>query len=171
MTTRSIVLRFASTCYDCGADLKAGTTARWFGKGRVSCCGGSDRAPAAKPAAPPAPIPAPVLAKPAPAPAPVPKIAATATAAPASSPWPAGLLQLARETGVPVDSLAAGLTPADVATLAVARPMLRLLVRLSSGARVIVPAQYAQHVISCISESLMDRVRDVAVLAGETAGG
>lgn len=36
---RSIVLRFAAQCFDCGASLSAGSTARWFGKGRVSCCG------------------------------------------------------------------------------------------------------------------------------------
>lgn len=72
---RSIVLRFDATCFDCGAHIPAGTTARWFGKGRVSCCGADrplergDYSPAAVPSDPPkAKAPAP-LAPPPPVPA------------------------------------------------------------------------------------------------------
>jgi hypothetical protein len=52
-----------------------------------------------------------------------------------------------------------------VATLAEKTPNQRLLVRLSSGARFIVPALHCAHVIRCIEESLVDRCRDVALLA------
>lgn len=54
-----------------------------------------------------------------------------------------------------------GLSPADVATLAVRAPTLLLLVRLSSGARLVIPAEHTAHVLRCIEESLVDRVRDV----------
>jgi hypothetical protein len=37
--TRWITTRFDSTCYDCGSPIPKGTRVRWFGKGRVSCCG------------------------------------------------------------------------------------------------------------------------------------
>ncbi len=32
---RTITLKFAAKCRDCGADLAKGTTARWYGRGRV----------------------------------------------------------------------------------------------------------------------------------------
>jgi hypothetical protein len=35
----TITLRFDGICRDCGAALKAGTRARWYGKGRVYCAG------------------------------------------------------------------------------------------------------------------------------------
>lgn len=73
--------------------------------------------------------------------------------------------QLARDTGISVEALASGLSPKDVETLATKTPNQRLLVRLSSGARFIVPALHAAHVLRCISESCVDRVRDVALLA------
>lgn len=39
---RSIVLRFDAVCTDCGRSLSAGSSARWFGRGRVSCCGSAN---------------------------------------------------------------------------------------------------------------------------------
>ena len=41
---RLISLRYGATCVDCGKDLAPGTKARWFGRGRVSCCGGEHTA-------------------------------------------------------------------------------------------------------------------------------
>lgn len=69
---RSITLRYDTTCHDCGRTLPAGTVARWFGKGRVSCCGqaqrdadpngrGAERLDSFRPAAaPPSPSAAPL---------------------------------------------------------------------------------------------------------------
>lgn len=34
-----IKLKYAATCADCGSELEAGSRARWFGRGNVSCCG------------------------------------------------------------------------------------------------------------------------------------
>lgn len=36
---KKIRLRYDAVCVDCGEALAAGTEARWFGRGRVSCCG------------------------------------------------------------------------------------------------------------------------------------
>lgn len=205
---RSIVLRFDAQCYDCGAALPAGSTARWFGKGRVSCCG-SDAAPSSPARAPGAPSPvrqplpprmAPsVPSSPAPLPAPLPlkrcacgaratvdstpmaasgtwqchACAGIAAPAPAAAPHKAippylpspELAELARATGIDVAELASGMRPAQVAILAERAPAQRLLVRLSSGARFIVPARDCAHVIRCVEESLVDRCRDVSLLA------
>lgn len=32
---RRITLKFAGTCADCGAELPVGSTARWYGRGRI----------------------------------------------------------------------------------------------------------------------------------------
>jgi hypothetical protein len=77
----------------------------------------------------------------------------------------APLAQLARDTGVPVENLASGLSQTHVAILAAKTPNQRLLVRLASGARFIVPALHAAHVIRCVEESCVDKCRDVALLA------
>lgn len=140
---RSIVLRFDATCFDCGASLSAGTTARWFGKGRVSCCGDQYRNRAAATSFVPdaASAPAPLAVHSAP------------------------VTQLARDVGIPPEALAAGLNPVQLTTLAEKAPHTRLVVRLSSGARFIVPAVHAHHVIRCVGESMIDRIRDVALLA------
>jgi hypothetical protein len=36
---RVIELKYQGTCRDCGANLPAGTTAKWYGRGRVYCYG------------------------------------------------------------------------------------------------------------------------------------
>lgn len=162
---RSIVLRFDATCFDCGRSLSAGTTARWFGRGRVSCCGGQTNGQ--PPAIPPSALPpssAPVAGRwtiqPKP---PVPLSSMTPTASPSR---PANrVAELALATGIPIDNLSAGMTPAHVSTLATKAPNVKLLVRLTSGARFIVPALHAHHVLACIAESCRDTTRDVALLA------
>jgi hypothetical protein len=112
---RSIVLRFAAQCFDCGASLSAGSTARWFGKGRVSCCGN----PTTKP-----------------------------------------VDQL-------TNALQQGMQPHHLPIVAEQSPTMLLCVRLVSGARFLVTAQHAVHVIRCIEESLQDKVRDVMRAAGD----
>lgn len=182
---RSIVLRFDATCFDCGRSLSAGTTARWFGRGRVSCCGGSAApAPAPLNGAPSSPAVRPYVPPPAGS-VRQPLNLAPANGAPLPSqspvvpppyvpvpPWldrsNRNLYRLAEDTGVPVENLAAGLTPDHVATLATKTPNQRLVVRLSSGARFIVTAQHAAHVLRCVAESMVDRIRDVALLAEGT---
>lgn len=161
--TRSIVLRFDATCIDCGRSLSAGSTARWFGKGRVSCCG-TGAPDQTGPFGARAPLQPVTTVTPTPT-APAPHVPL--------SPWIDAaslkpLDELARDTGIPIESLASGLSPAHVETLARVRPHQRLLVRLTSGARFIVPAEHARHVIRCLEESLIDRVRDVALLADST---
>ena len=161
---RSIVLRFAAVCYDCGRSLSAGTTARWFGKGRVSCCGGQrpsnpgDYSPAAMPIDPPRPQAVPA--------------ASSATPSQQVTNAPAGPNT---EESLPpglrfgTDSLDAelaqavrcGLNPTQLNRLAQVAPGQRLCVRLSSGARFVVTAQHAPHLLACITESCRDRIRDV----------
>lgn len=159
---RSIVLRFDATCFDCGRSLSAGTTARWFGKGRVSCCGNpqtkpGDYSPAAVPSNPPR---------------------QTVPASPSSgSPAITDAERRESERNVPVpaspafgdDALDAelsmavrcGLSPAQLNRLAQVAPGQRLCVRLSSGARFVVSAQHAVHLLACITESCRDKIRDV----------
>jgi hypothetical protein len=162
---RSIVLRFDAQCFDCGASLPAGSTARWFGKGRVSCCGSANgAAPLPRSAFVPGSIGHAAASSSAPAPAhahaPLP-------------PWLPSpeLAELSARTGVPVESLSSGMRPEHVAQLASSAPRQRLLVRLNSGARLIVPAEHCAHVIRCIEESLVDRCRDVALLADKFGEG
>lgn len=162
--SRSIVLRFDATCIDCGRSLSAGSTAKWFGKGRVSCCGTGAPAPSSSSSSSSL-APSPSVFDRAPAPAPHVPL----------SPWlDAGSLkpldELARDTGIPIDAFASGLNSSHVEVLARVRPNQRLLVRLSSGARFIVPAEHARHVVRCVEESLIDRVRDVALLSDSTRG-
>jgi hypothetical protein len=182
---RSIVLRFDAVCHDCGSPLSAGTTARWFGKGRVSCCGNpatkpGDYSPAAVPTDPPRARPSladRIAANPYNAPRPAfasPLDAArdreTGSATRMQPNVPLSRVEsLSVDTGVPVENLSAGLTAAHVATLATKTPNTRLLVRLQSGARLIVPALHAAHVVRCVEESCIDRVRDVALLAEGTS--
>lgn len=165
---RSIVLRFAATCFDCGSSLSAGSTARWFGRGRVSCCGNpstkpGDFSPAAVPSDPPRARPA------GSAPAPYPVTYAAARMQPHVPLSP--IEQLSVDTGIPLENLSAGLNPAQLAKLAGSHPHQRLCVRLQSGARFIVTAQHAAHVIRCLEESCIDRVRDVALLADKHGEG
>lgn len=186
---RMIVLRFAATCVDCGASLSAGSSARWFGRGRVSCCGGQG-SPQASPTPPlgsngpadplghlvpplgsRAPIaPSIPVAQPVPPVDGVPFGTAPHRAIPGY--LPSGqLAQLARDTGIDVAALASGLSPEQVGILAAKTPNQRLIVRLSSGARCIVPALHAVHVARCIGESCIDRVRDIALLADGLGSG
>ncbi len=37
---RILTTRYPARCHDCGEDIPVGTQVRWFGRGRVSCCGG-----------------------------------------------------------------------------------------------------------------------------------
>jgi hypothetical protein len=162
---RSIVLRFDATCFDCGSLLSAGTTARWLGKGRVSCCPpDADNArraatAATRPYLPP--FDAPRNDRP--------ELNPRSSAAPGARMQPnvplSRVESLSVDTGVPVENLASGLSPEHVAILAAKTPNQRLLVRLQTGARLIVPALHAEHVLRCITESCIDRVRDVALLA------
>lgn len=158
---RSIVLRFPATCADCGRSLSAGTTARWFGRGRVSCCGSpqtqpGDYSPAAVPSNP----------KPLPRSAFVNGSIGEAAADAAQPKVPLSPLeQCALDTGIPIEALASGLSQAHVQALAASHPNMRLLVRLSSGARFIVPTLHAMHVLACISESCRDKIRDVSKAA------
>lgn len=176
---RSIVLRYDATCFDCGRPLAAGTTARWFGKGRVSCCGTPDSARSARQeldslreralaaAAPEADVSYLIdacrrqiesrgylpdsdearalyrLANPRPA---------------APTPAPADPESARRAR---IESDAVRLDVDAVATLATKAPTMLLLARLSSGARLLVPAEHAAHVLRCIEESCVDRVCDV----------
>lgn len=141
---RSIVLRFEATCFDCGRSLPAGSTARWFGKGRVSCCGA--RADAATGAPP---------------------VAFPRTPSPVAQPLPAPL-PLAGESDID-RALLLGLNPSQLPIVAARTPSLLLLVRLQSGARFLVPAQHAEQVIRCVSESMIDRVRDVTRATSQVA--
>lgn len=144
---RSIVLRFDAQCVDCGRSLSAGTTARWFGRGRVSCCGGqapSSVAPQARPSSVP-PLPPSSSVNPLPAHS-VPSYPSFGTQA-----LDAELAQAVK----------CGLSPAQLSRLAQVCPEQRLCVRLGSGARFVVTAQHAQHLIACITESCRDRIRDV----------
>lgn len=173
--TRLIVLRFDATCFDCGRSLSAGTTARWFGRGRVSCCGGQP--PTTLPPVPTVPVsstqpntfrmPNPNRATNTLAFNGAPITPAVPSPAPTTRPTNR-VAQLALDTGIPIDSLSAGMLPAQVDVLASKAPNTRLLVRLSSGARFIVPALHAQHVLRCVAESCVDRIRDVALLAEES---
>jgi hypothetical protein len=190
---RSIVLRFDATCFDCGSSLSAGTTARWFGKGRVSCCGDQYRNRAATSTfVPDAPrndrpelnprfkrVPAPPAVPPAPqvcsntlsfaSPLDAARDRETGSAARMQPNVPLSRVEsLSADTGIPLENLSAGLTAAHVAQLATSHPNQRLLARLQSGARLIVPALHAAHVLRCIEESCIDRVRDVALLAAGT---
>ena len=199
---RTIVLRFDATCFDCGSPIPAGSAARWFGKGRVSCCGAGAPNPIAGRASIDdakrrGPFPAPradanvpplQVAPPgdsaaifraaldraradAAAGVPVPLSSLVPQGAPAQHvdvpPYvpSAELQQLANATGITIAALASGLGASDVAILAERAPRQRLLVRLQSGARFIVPAEHCAHVVRCIEESCIDRVRDVALLA------
>jgi hypothetical protein len=159
---RSIVLRFDATCFDCGRSLSAGSTARWFGKGRVSCCGDAF----ANRAAASSFVPASAVTTSVTSSKPLPMH----NAIPACIPSPE-LEQLARDTGIELGALASGLTADQVAILAQKTPNQRLIARLQSGARCIVPAVYAAHVIRCVEESCIDRVRDVSLLADKYADG
>lgn len=187
---RSIVLRYDATCFDCGRPLAAGTTARWFGKGRVSCCGTPDSARSARQeldslreralaaAAPEADVSYLIdacrrqiesrgylpdsdearalyrLANPRPA-------APTPAPADPESARRARIESDAVRLDVDAERLFCGLSVADVATLATKAPTMLLLARLSSGARLLVPAEHAAHVLRCIEESCVDRVCDV----------
>ena len=42
---KTITTRYPACCADCGADIPVGSTVRWFGRGRVSCCGKSSPTP------------------------------------------------------------------------------------------------------------------------------
>lgn len=75
------------------------------------------------------------------------------------------IAQLSLDTGIPVENLSAGLSPVQVATLASKAPNTKLVCRLSSGARFVVHAQHAAHVLRCIDESCIDRIRDLSCLA------
>ena len=162
---RSIVLRFAAQCFDCGSSLPAGTTARWFGRGLVSCCpldaDGKRRAQTATDSgARPLP-PLPSSASPQ-----VRKFVADASAeldraARAPQPLPVAQANADGLSAALQRALVEGLSPAQVAELATLTPILLLLVRLRSGARLIVPARDAVHVCACIAESCRDHVRDV----------
>lgn len=207
--TRSIVLRYPATCHDCGNQLEAGTTARWFGRGRVSCCGTPDATTSRR-------APAPVLGS---DPKPVhngaanrvevqravdaaeldaadPVIQARARldalstaqrqadargycngfakqellrahyckaflAAVADLPFQQPEPPAVEPAQTIDDALQQGLTPELLARVAASQPTLRLLVRLQSGARFIVPAEHCAHVIRCVEESCIDRVRDI----------
>lgn len=156
---RSIVLRFDATCVDCGRSLPAGSTARWFGRGRVSCCGSPSNAPSSRVAVAPAPV---MPRSPFPSSADVDR-ARAARIMPPSNPAPAPITP-AQSAALPPElatALQVGMQAAHVAELARVAPSTRLLVRLQSGARFIVPAEHAAHVIRCVSESMVDRVRDV----------
>lgn len=152
---RSIVLRFDSTCVDCGRSLPAGSTARWFGRGRVSCCGSPSNAPAA-----------PVAVAPAPQPRALPRSAFVPGSigfAAAQPPAPAPITP-AQSAALPPElarALQCGMQSTHVAELARIAPSTRLCVRLDSGARFIVTAEHAAHVLACIVESCRDRIRDV----------
>lgn len=168
---RSIVLRFPAVCADCGRSLSAGTTARWFGRGRVSCCGSpqtkpGDFSPAAVQTDPPRQngiVDFGRSARP------------VTSQTPPVSPERAKLNEMiaklppleqcALDTGIPIEALASGLSQAHVQALAASHPNMRLLVRLSSGARFIVPTLHAMHVLACISESCRDKIRDVSKAA------
>lgn len=198
---RSIVLRFDATCFDCGRSLSAGTTARWFGRGRVSCCGGkppvvpSNQADASVPRAH-GPLDdcatfdglPPLKAKPPGGSAELYRAALEAEASlppglrttppvPLSSLIPPGApaRYVDAATGKPVASpasepapdselgkaLSVGLSSQQAGQLGIAFPMVRLVVRLHSGARFIVRAEHVVHLCACISESMRDRIRDV----------
>lgn len=140
---RSIILRFETTCFDCGRSLSAGTTARWFGRGRVSCGCTTKLAAEVYRAAVDRVDNAPLQPD----------------SIPAHKPWiddapPHPDAEIVR-------ALVTGLNPAQVARIAQASPKTHLLVRLQSGARFIVPAEHALHLLSCVSESCRDKVRDV----------
>jgi hypothetical protein len=58
-------------------------------------------------------------------------------------------------------ALSGGLSSQQAGQLGIAFPMVRLVVRLHSGARFIVRAEHVVHLCACISESMRDKVRDV----------
>lgn len=153
---RSIVLRFPATCYDCGASIPAGATARWFGKGRVSCCGKGSPDPTS--------MPHPSVLAPGTTfgPVKIPPIDSAAagratddSARAAAAPLAAPIIDRVS------DALLTGLQPHHLAILAERQPEQRLCVRLTSGARFVVTARDAQHVLACIVESCRDSIRDV----------
>lgn len=158
---RPIVLRFPAQCFDCGAQLAAGSVARWFGRGRVSCCGApmpSSSAPSSSPTTPPTRLaptpPAPSSPTTPPAPSPASSFASDADAVVRA----AGDSPRVREL---IGKAAAGLTASELAELSSSGSAHKLVVRLKSGARLAVHAYDAHHVVRCIEESCLDRVRDV----------
>jgi hypothetical protein len=58
-------------------------------------------------------------------------------------------------------ALQTGLSAQQAGQLGVAFPMVRLVVRLQSGARFVVRAEHVVHLCACITESCRDRIRDV----------
>lgn len=176
---RSIVLRFDATCFDCGSSLPAGSTARWFGRGRVSCCGSGAPGPAAAPPLRPSVLDYANPADPTsivhrapldghqPIPAPAPRASGPTdetSLPPGLRNGPSAGFRAVGPNGLSPElerALLLGLSPAQLADVATAMPGLLLLVRLTSGARFMVPAGHARHVIDCIEESLRDRCRDV----------
>jgi|SRR6188474_1362943 len=177
---RSIVLRFDSTCFDCGRSLSAGTTARWFGRGRVSCCGGQatkpgDYSPAAMPSDPPRRAPAsPSLenslppglrnGQPVPLSSLIPPGKVPTGPAPVAAPSTTHYGNVPQEPAADSElgrALQVGLSSQQAGQLGIAFPMVRLVVRLQSGARFIVRAEHVVHLCACISESMRDRIRDV----------
>ena len=158
---RSIVLRFDATCVDCGSSIPAGSTARWFGRGRVSCCGKG--APAAPASLPPklAPSSLPRIDVAAVYSAAVDRVDNAPDAMPKPAPRPWADDAPPHPDAEIVRALATGLSPAQVARIAQVGPQQRLLVRLVSGARFVVAARDCAHVIRCVEESMIDKVRDV----------
>jgi hypothetical protein len=160
---RSIVLRFDAQCVDCGRSLPAGSTARWFGRGRVSCCGSPTGAsPFNAPAAP-------VAVTPAPQPRALPRSAFVPGSIGFAAAQPPAPITPAQSAALPselANALACGMQSNHVAELARVAPSTRLCVRLDSGARFVVTAEHAAHVLACIVESCRDRIRDVMGAAG-----
>lgn len=167
--SRSIVLRFDAVCFDCGAALPAGSTARWFGRGRVSCCGagapGAGAAPA--PVSTPAPAPrAPRALPPRGVPVPLSSLLPPSASDRARSfvDDTQAAITRAQAAALPPElarALQCGMQANHVAELARIAPSTRLCVRLDSGARFVVTAEHAAHVLACIVESCRDRIRDV----------
>lgn len=171
---RSIVLRFDAQCFDCGRSLPAGTTARWFGRGRVSCCGAASPSGAGFPPVRPSSTPAPLPPLPASASPEVRRFVSDASAelaksardllppVPPANPHAPLAGSLLDKLGAELcTALECGLDSNTLARVAELVPEQRLCVRLNSGARFIVMARDASHLIRCVSESCIDRVRDV----------
>jgi len=179
---RSIVLRFPAQCFDCGSSLPAGATARWFGKGRVSCCGTDNGYPTPKRS-----HPADDMAKGQPAPQPFqalpPSLRRLAESLePVSLPpsqqsigpadanraiTPKALPPAARtlDNGLAAPTRFAGdYSPASLPLFAEQHPDVVMHVLLASGTELGVMGKHAQHVVRCIVESCVDRVIGFKVL-------
>ena len=166
--SRSIILRFDATCFDCGASLSAGQTARWFGRGRVSCCGSDKGYPTGDRTHPQDDAAAAPFRPSTAGRAGFHSCAGLRNQLPGKPCAICGNMEHAPAPGVPLgptpspEALASGLSKPQVLDLAASSPSMLLLVRLTSGARLLVPARDAVHVIGCIEESLQDKCRDVA---------